>query len=81
MAEAEAAADVEEALDEAHARRACEAGGASGYPASAAGTEAADGAGAGDAEEARRNEKLLRIVLQLVNSGYLSKANALRSQP
>ena len=39
-------------------------------------TEAADGAGAGDAEEARRNEKLLRIVLQLVNSGYLSKANA-----
>ena len=27
MAEAEAAADVEEALDEAHARRACEAGG------------------------------------------------------
>ena len=38
VAEAEAAADVEAALDEAHARRACEAGGAL-----AAGTEAADG--------------------------------------
>ena len=67
VAEAEAAAPVEAALDEAAARTACEAGGV--------GAEAAEGARVDEAEEARRNEKLLQIVLQLVNSGYLSTQN------
>ena len=45
-------------------------------PSASLDTEAEARARKEEAEEARRNEKLLRDVLRLVNAGYLSKANA-----